>query len=146
MSLQETKKNVFRCVTNKCFVNYLQLHVYYYDLQIYINTCGCYRIKSEENIPDIEETKGTIASSFFAMHSFIYAIAILELFQVKHFHFIQYAPLPSPCGMKIRRKQFFFQFLQSYHITTYVPDDNGPRRLENDVYFSIPYIYKQFYK
>jgi hypothetical protein len=42
--------------------------------------CGCYKIKSEENIPDIEETKGTIASSFFTMHSFIYAIAILELF------------------------------------------------------------------
>ena len=38
------------------------------------------KIKSEENIPDIEETKGTIASSFFTMHSFIYAIAILELF------------------------------------------------------------------
>ena len=41
--------------------------------------CGCYQIKSEDNISGIEETKGTIIYLYFLLYILLYiAIAISE--------------------------------------------------------------------
>ena len=54
-------------------------HITWTRPHYYINVCGRYKIKIEENIADIEETKGTIVS-FFTTHFLYIAIATLELF------------------------------------------------------------------